>query len=300
MIPMQDLKQSGLDITYDTITKTLLFEGTKITPSIRRLKDISDTIYDKKWLGNTDPEKELYYMFRDIAKKEHKETIEKNNLRYDITVIPASTFGKEYTKTAGHNHPLVPDTNITYTELYEVIKGEGLYLLQKTKKNKVIDAYFIKAKAGDKIIIPPGYAHITINQGEDILIMANWVARNFTSEYENIKTLKGAAYYITTEKTIKNPAYINRSNTIKFKTRDKRELLRLRKGEPIYNMIKEPFTLKFLTEPQNHRRLFNYVQEKPSTKTQIPNNSQDQKSVPSSSSPKKQTACPQAHQASSQ
>ena len=297
---MQDLKQSGLDITYDPLTKTLLLEGKKITPTIRKLKDIIDTIYDKRWLGNTNQEKELYYMFRDIAKKEHRETIEKNNLRYDITIIPPGTLGQEYTKTAGHNHPIVPDTNITYTELYEVIKGEGLYLLQKTKKNKITDAYFIKAKAGDKIIIPPGYAHITINAGEETLIMANWVARNFTSEYDHIKTLNGGAYYVTTEKTIKNENYDNRSNTIKFKTSDKRELLRLKKGEPIYNMIKEPFSLKFLTEPQNHHRLFDYVQEKPSTKTQIPNNSQDQKSVPSSSSPKKQTACSQAHQASSQ
>ena len=297
---MQDLKQSGLDIKYDPETKTMLLEGTKITPSIRKLKDITNVIFDKRWLGNAKPEKELYYMFRDIAKKEHRETIEKNNLRYDITVIPPNTLGQEYTKTAGHNHPIVPDTNITYTELYEVIKGEGLYLLQKTKKNKLTDAHFIKAKAGDKIIIPPGYAHITINPREDTLIMANWVARNFTSEYDSIKTLNGGAYYVTTEKTIKNPAYDNKSNTIKFKTPDKRELLRLRKKEPIYNMIKDPFTLKFLTEPQNHHRLFDYVQEKPSTKTQIPNNSQDQKSVPSSSCPKKQTTSAQTHQASSQ
>ncbi len=297
---MLNLKQSGLNITYDSDTKTMLLEKTKISPSIRKLKDITDTIFDKRWLGNAKHEKELYYMFRDIAKKEHRETIEKNNLRYDITVIPPNTLGKEYTKTAGHNHPLLPNTNITYTELYEVIEGKGLYLLQKTEKNKLIDAYFIKAKAGDKIIIPPNYAHITINTCEDTLIMANWVARNFTSEYENIKTLKGGAYYITTEKTIKNPAYINRTNTIQFKTPDNRELLRLKKGEPIYNMIKNPYTLKFLTEPQNHHRLLNYVKEKPSTKTQIPNNSQDQKSVPSSSFPKKQTAYSQARQASSQ
>ncbi len=297
---MLNLKQTGLDITYDPKTKTMLLEGTKITPSIRKLKDMTDVIYDKRWLGNTNQEKELYYMFRDIAKKEHKETIEKNNLRYDITVIPPGTIGQEYAKTAGHNHPIVPDTNITYTEIYEVIEGEGLYLLQKTKKNKLIDAYFIKTKAGDKIIIPPGYAHITINPGEETLIMANWVARDFTSEYENLKTLNGAAYYVTTEKTIKNENYNNKSNIIKFKKPDKRELLRLGKKEPIYNMIKNPFTLKFLTEPQNHHRLFDYVQKRPSTKTQRPNNSQDQKSVPSSSSPKKQTACPQDHQASSQ
>ncbi|MFH1127602.1 MAG: glucose-6-phosphate isomerase family protein [archaeon] len=266
---MIDLKKTGLDIEYDENKKEMIFEGKKIAPTIRRLKDMADVITDKKWLGTAEKEIRLYYMFRDISKKDDKETIEKNNLRYDITVIPPNTLGREYIKTAGHAHPLIPDTSVTYTELYEVISGEGLYLLQKTDGNKVRDAYFIKAKAGEKIIIPPGYSHITINTKDTRLIMSNWVARNFTSLYENIRTMKGGAYYVTTEKTIKNPAYANRSDKIRFKKPDNPQILGLRKSEPIYGMIKDPFRLKFLTEPQNHHRLFEEIMKKPATETPI-------------------------------
>lgn len=266
---MIDLKKTGLDIEYDENKKEIILEGKKIAPSVRSLKDIADIIIDKKWLGKTNNEISLYYMFRDISKKDDKKTIEKNNLRYDITVIPPNRLGREYIKTAGHAHPLIPNTSTTYTELYEVISGEGLYLLQKTDGNKVRDAYFIKAKAGQKIIIPPDYSHITINTKNKTLIMSNWVARNFTSLYENMRAMKGAAYYVTTEKTIKNPAYTNRSDKIRFKNPDNPEILGLKKSEPIYSMIKEPFRLKFLTEPQNHHRLFEEILKKPATETQL-------------------------------
>lgn len=267
---MIDLKkQSGMDITYDEENKTAIIEGKTITPSIRTVKDMSDVIFDKGWLSNADPLKELYYMFRDIAKEEDREKIEENNLRYDITVIPSGTLGREYIKTAGHEHPLVPNTSITYTELYEVMYGEALYLMQKTDGNKVSDAYFIKAKTGDKIIIPPGYAHITINTYKKPLIMSNWVARNFKSRYDNIKNLKGAAYFITTQKTIKNAAYTNKSNNIILKKPENPSLLSLKKNESIYSLIKNPFRLKFLTEPQNHHRVFDYILKKPHTEIKL-------------------------------
>lgn len=273
---MIDLKKdTGLAIVFDADTNTLLFEGKKILPSVRKLKDMSDVVLDRKWLGKASPEKELYYMFRGISRKEDAEIIQKNNLRYDITVIPPGTIGKEYIKTAGHIHPLVPNTSVTYTELYEVVSGEGLYLLQKIDNNKVIDAYFVRAKSGDKIIIPPGYGHITINPGKDILIMANWVAHNFTSLYDPIKNLKGGAYFVTTEKILKNEAYtnksiiiknesyINKSKFLKFKNPEKIDLLHMKKLDSIYSMINNPYRLKFLTEPQNHKKLFDYVLKEP-------------------------------------
>lgn len=267
---MIDLKKdTGLEIAFDIETNTLVFEGKKILPSVRKLKEMTDVVLDRKWLGKAILEKELYYMFRGISKKEDREIIEKNNLRYDITVIPPGTIGKEYIKTAGHIHPLIPNTSVTYTELYEVVSGEGLYLLQKTEGNKVLDAYFVKAKNGDKIIIPPGYGHITINAGKGILIMANWVAHNFTSLYDPIKNLKGGAYFVTTEKTLKNESYINKSKILKFKKPEKIDLLHLKKLDSIYSMISNPYSLKFLTEPQNHKKLFDYVLKEPFEKVSI-------------------------------
>jgi len=40
-----------------------------IKPDIRYLEDMKSVIYDKKWL-KTAPNRELYYMYRDVAENE--------------------------------------------------------------------------------------------------------------------------------------------------------------------------------------------------------------------------------------
>ena len=65
------------------------------TPDIRYLNDIKEVLFDQEW-AKTAPNYELYYMYRGLQ--------EKDNLRYDITVIPPRMLGEEFTKTKGHYH----------------------------------------------------------------------------------------------------------------------------------------------------------------------------------------------------
>ena len=74
--------------------------------------------------------KELYFMYREVARREEREEIRRRGLRYDITVIKPGLLGSEYIKTAGHYHPFKPGTGLTYPEVYEVLYGRGHYLLQ--------------------------------------------------------------------------------------------------------------------------------------------------------------------------
>ncbi|MHC1624410.1 MAG: glucose-6-phosphate isomerase family protein, partial [Methermicoccaceae archaeon] len=110
---------------------------------------------------------EIYYMFRDLyLSRKDRDTLIDHNLRYDITIIPPAMLGCEYVKTAGHYHPNVPGTDVSYTELYEVLSGEGTYLLQRRQgeqDTELEDVIVVKASEGDKVLIPPGYGHITIN-----------------------------------------------------------------------------------------------------------------------------------------
>ncbi len=160
-------------------------------PDIRYLKNMEDVIYDKEWL-KTAGNPELYYMYRGLKREE--------GLRYDITVIPSRMLGKEYVKTKGHEH--IGD----YGELYTVLGGEAIFFVQKGK-DKIEDVYAVKAKKGDTAIIPPGYAHITINPSREDLKMANWMAEGVESDYSFIQEKEGACYYYTTEGWIKNKNY---------------------------------------------------------------------------------------------
>ncbi len=109
--------------------ETILEFGTKrVKPTIRTLFDMKDVIYDREWLRMAN-NIELYYMYRELAlSKNDTLTMKEHNLRYDITVIPPLMLGCEFVKTAGQYHPKVPGTDMTFSEIYEVLSGEAQYL----------------------------------------------------------------------------------------------------------------------------------------------------------------------------
>jgi glucose-6-phosphate isomerase, archaeal len=166
----------------------------EIKPDIRRLKDVKKVIFDKEWLKKAN-DFELYYMYRGMKKKD--------NLRYDITVIPPKMLGKEFVKTKGHYH-LGKNG-----EIYIVLKGEALYLVQlkASKKDEIKDVYAVKAKKGDVVVIPPFYGHITINPSRKKLEMANWMDDKCQSDYSFFEQMNGACYFYTKNGWIKNEKY---------------------------------------------------------------------------------------------
>ncbi|MBU4190179.1 MAG: glucose-6-phosphate isomerase [Candidatus Thermoplasmatota archaeon] len=236
--------------------KILDFGGKRIRPDIRRLYDMKEVIYDKEFLENAE-NIELYYMYRGVFLDEtDKKTMEENNLRYDITIIPPMKIGKEFVKTAGHYHPFIPGTNVTYPEVYEVLEGEAHYLLQKKENDKITDVVLVSAGKNEKVIIPPGYGHVTINPSKNVLKMANWVASNFSSVYEPIKKMHGAGYFETTTGFIKNENY-EYLPELRFLKQKEYKNVGLTKDKDMYYIIRDnPELLGFLTKPQEYETLF--------------------------------------------
>ncbi len=165
-----------------------------LKPDVRKLTDMKDVIYDKEWL-KTAPDLELYYMYRGIDKKE--------DLRYDITVISALMTGKEFNKTFGHYHVG------KYQELYIVLEGEAILLMQKGNWENLDDIYAVKAKKSDVVIIPPEYGHVTINPSNKELKLANWISDEVKSDYNQFRKLNGAGYFYTNDGWVKNKNYKN-------------------------------------------------------------------------------------------
>lgn len=226
-----------------------------IKPDIRRLSEMKDVIYDKNWLLNS-KDIDLYYMYRDLAINEKdKGIIHRNNLRYDITIIPPLKLGCEYVKTAGHYHPIVPKTNLSYPEIYEILEGKAHYLLQKEKNGKIRDVILIEAKKNDKIIIPPNYGHITINPSNKRLKMANFVSSKFSSIYEPVREMGGCAYFeLTGKKFVKNENYGEIPELRKIRPINSSEI---GLKENLYtSFLKNPKILEFLNIPQNYSKFF--------------------------------------------
>ncbi len=225
-----------------------------LKPSVRKLNDCLNVLAQPEAAG---PE-ELYWMYRDLALPEHRKTMQNMGLRYDITVIRPGKIGDEYIKTIGHYHPLMAGSALTWPEVYEVLHGEATYLLQSPGKTAgtLSDVAVLQVKAGEKAVIPPGYGHITINAGPEVLVMANWVSSRFDSIYGEIAQLHGGGYYLRERSgqpiwTV-NPSY-HEVPEIRSLTPVDLPYWGLVNGEPMYRLIaQDPEKLRLLNEPQHY------------------------------------------------
>ena len=173
------------------------FDPTNLKPDVRYLAELEKVIYDKEWF-KTAENVELYYMYRGLE--------EKNDIRYDITVLPAKMMGEEFAKTKGHYHIG------KYQEVYTVLEGQSIYVMQKKKEgaeSEIEDVYAVACQKGDVVVIPPDYGHITINPTENQEIkMANWISIDCKSDYSSFEKLQGACYYyLAPGNWVKNPNY---------------------------------------------------------------------------------------------
>lgn len=160
---------------------------------IRFLKEMTDVVYDSRF-AQVNPNIELYEVYRDIKQDD--------DLRWDITVMSAKMIGKEFVRTKGNRN------NKGFRELYTVIEGEAIFLIQKAKDGQVDDVFAVNAHASDWVIIPPDYEVVTINPSpEKKLTTGNWVSNKTENIYEDIEKFKGACYFYTTDGWIKNENY---------------------------------------------------------------------------------------------
>jgi glucose-6-phosphate isomerase len=230
----------------------------KLTPNTRYLAEMTEVLFDQAW-AKTAPDLKLYYMYRDLAQNDKdRQRIKKTGLRYDITVMPFIMLGKEYNKTAGHDHPLVPDTNITYPEIYQVLAGQAIFLIQDSQGDQIKDVYAVKAKENDKVIILPNYEHLIINASGKELKTANWVCREFGSNiYKPFRQKRGFSYFAIERlegeiEWIKNKTYIDVPE-LRFQEPNRwLDKFKIDKETELYSLVKDLKKLDFLKNPQKY------------------------------------------------
>ena len=227
------------------------WNGALPAPGIRTIRDMRSVLADPS-CRVTDP---LYYMYRDLARLEaDRRWLTDHRLRYDITVIPPRDLCGEHVKTKGHYHP-DNAAGTGYPELYEVLDGTAQFLLQSRPLDDVI---LVHADTGARVIIPPGYGHITINPSPGAtLVLANLVSTAFESEYGEYESRHGAAYYVMRDgRIIKNRHYPAMPPVRRYTVvRGEGAAGRISTG-PIYALIGNRGALAFLNEPEKYPDVF--------------------------------------------
>lgn len=223
--------------------------------SARSLFDLEPVLFDREWFSDEEKkgDRDIYFMYREgfLSPEDHA-VMKAHGIRFDITRIPAGHLGAEYIKTMGHYHPKTDGGTgrLSYPEVYQVISGSAVYLMQKRDLSELI---VIEARAGDVVLIPPEFGHVTINASDEELLMSNWVADTFASDYGTILENRGFAYYLTKTGLAANPLYKQGDAPlprVSFMTPGDHPEFGLFCGEDMYGLIRTPEKLAFLRTPE--------------------------------------------------
>jgi glucose-6-phosphate isomerase len=254
----------GLPLKFDPATCALSL-GTKVRDPLyatRELDALRPILADPTCTG---PEI-IYWMYRNLGLKGDEDLLNIFRLRFDISVFVPCMLGREPMKTSGHYHPAPYRGAPAYPEIYEVISGEALYLLQKVDNMEsgpdqvqVEDVIAMRVKAGEKAMMPPGYGHVTINTLDEPLVMANWVCADFKSFYGSTEQCRGFAYWLFNEggrqRWVSNPTYAKPLPELRFAEPAGIPEFGLEAGVPMYQVCREhPEWFAFLLRPQDYEQ----------------------------------------------
>jgi glucose-6-phosphate isomerase len=198
--------RAGFGVRMDPRSLTLeLAPGITSAPvQVRRLDDVRALLRDPESEG---PE-HLYTIYMDIRVPGVSEALRAHGLGYGAVVYNHGAIGREALRSQGHVHSTAPQSGVAYSELYEFWHGRGLVYMQDRAAADVGDVIVVEAGPGDKVAIPPGWAHATVNVGEGPMAFGAVYALDAKLLYDPLRRWQGTAHYVLADGTLEpNPRY---------------------------------------------------------------------------------------------
>jgi glucose-6-phosphate isomerase len=239
---------SGLELHLAPSRLELLFgAGVVHPPGERRLLD---DVRANLRIPNASGPEHLYTIYMDIFDREDRAALQAQKLLYGAVVYNHGTIGDERLRSQGHVHSIDPKSRLRFSEVYEFWTGRGYVYMQKEAAAVVTRALLIPVKAGDKVVVPLGWMHLTIADGDDVLSFGAWCARENNLEYAEVRRLGGPAHFLLSNGDIvKNPRY-RRVAEVETLLPSQLPLLGIPAEEPIYRSWRSnPECFDFLPSP---------------------------------------------------
>lgn len=270
---MTKLKASGLPIFMDEQHKLHFADGLACAGGGgKTVAEMRGLLMDERDINESEA---VYDFYRDIVFEKERGLFNKYGLRYDITVIMPGGVNGECKKTSGHYHGLIAGRSETYPEVYEVLYGRACFLLQKVRgfngdgMPQIEDLRAVFVPAGQAVIIPPHYAHCSVNAGGGPMVFSNIAVTACPLDYDNVKKLHGMAAYITRKngdiRMLPNPYYQNAPLAAAVTPKENAEL-GIEFGKPVYHaFINAPEKFEFLLCPWKYPGQMERMTEESST-----------------------------------
>ena len=196
----------------------------------------------------------LYFGIRYAEKTEDEAVFKTKDFMTDLTVINPGKVGNEFVKTVGHYHQLKPGTKVAYPEVYEPLTRDVEYLLQtEPGKDGKVDVLWVVTEPGDKVVMPPGFGHVSMNVGKEPIVEVDLQKRDNPngSDYSLFKEAVGGAFYRTEDGLIKNPHY--EVSSLRIVKPLERPDLGLTKKKSLYDaFVESPEKFDYLINPEKY------------------------------------------------
>lgn len=141
----------------------------------RHLSQMKSAYHDQraveKILGTEDP---IIYEFHELGA-----LIDSGDLAFGISKVYPGKIGNEYYMTKGHFHQVLKTA-----EIYFCLQGQGLLLIE----GEAGDTRTLFMEPGNVVYVPKGYAHRSVNTGNEPLISFFAFRADAGHDYKTIET----------------------------------------------------------------------------------------------------------------
>jgi glucose-6-phosphate isomerase len=163
-------------------------------PEMRRLDAIRPSLLDPECNG-PDP---VYGIAMDIGRTVDRALLEQRMLLFGAVVYAAGTLGSEPVRSQGHIHTVAPHSGWSPPEIFEIWSGTAIVYAQQTADDDPGHCVAVLAHPGDKVVVPPGWAHCVINADpRRPMSFGAWCDRQYGFDYTGVRAHHGLAWFPT-------------------------------------------------------------------------------------------------------
>ncbi len=185
---------TGLDLTIDPKTMEFHYgEGVRgPQQEFRTLDAIRPSLLDPT-CGGPSP---VYSIAMDVRRAEDEDDLKARSLLFGVVAYAAGQLGREPIRSQGHVHAIAPHSGWSPPELFEIWEGQAIIYAQERVTDEPGRCIAVTAGPGEKIVVPPGWAHAVINADtKQRMVFGAWCDRQYGFDYSGVRAHGGLAYF---------------------------------------------------------------------------------------------------------
>ncbi len=159
---------------------------------VRRLDAIRPSLRDPC----CDGPQEVYAIAMDVGRAQDRPAMLTRNLLFGAVTYAKGRLGEEPVRSQGHVHAVSASCGMSTPEVYEIWSGSAVIAMQESDGDDPGRCFAVEARAGDVVIVPPGWAHATISADPSHpLTFGAWCVRDYGFDYRGVRAHGGLAFF---------------------------------------------------------------------------------------------------------